>query len=302
MGENEEAITPFGEDKENMSQTLPSMMEMLKAGMHFGHQKSRWHPKMKQYIFGVRNGVHILNLERTVEDLQKALEYTTNLVASGKTILFVGTKRQAQAIVKSAAEDCGMPFLTERWIGGLLTNFDETKHRLKKYKSLKMQIESGEIEKYTKKEQIDIKKSVAKMDKYLSGLTTVEKMPDALFIIDMRVSKTAVAEAERTNVPIVAICDTNVNPEQAAVVIPANDDAVNSIKIITNLIAEAVKEGKVQWEKNRATMEKEMKKAPAPAQRVEARNIEGKPSVVKAATKPAGKAPVRRAMTKESSI
>lgn len=286
-----------------MSQTLPSMMEMLKAGMHFGHQKSRWHPKMQQYIFGVRNGVHILNLERTVEDLQKALEYTTNLAANGKTILFVGTKRQAQAIVKAAAEDCGMPYLTERWIGGLLTNFDETKHRLKKYKTLKMQIESGEIEKYTKKEQIDLKKSVEKMDRYLSGLTTVDKMPDALFIVDMRVSKTAVAEAERTNVPIIAICDTNVNPEQAAVVIPANDDAVNSIKIVTNLMAEAVKEGKAQWEKNRATMEKEMKKTPAPVQNFEARNTEGKSSVVKAAARPAStKAPVRRAMTKESSI
>lgn len=275
-------------------------MDMLKAGMHFGHQKSRWHPKMKPYIFGVRNGVHILDLERTSEDLAKALEYATNLVATGKTILFVGTKRQAQAIVKAAAEDCGMPYLTERWIGGLLTNFDEAKRRLKKYKSLKLQIESGEIEKYTKKEQIDIKKSVEKMDRYLSGLTTVDKMPDALFIVDMRVSKTAVAEAERTNVPIIGICDTNVNPEQAAVVIPANDDAVNSIKIITNLMAEAVKEGKEQWEKNKATMEKEMKKAPV--QNLEARNTEGKSSLVKAAAKPAAKAPVRRAMTKESSI
>lgn len=278
------------------------MMEMLKAGMHFGHQKSRWHPKMKPYIFGVRNGVHILNLERTAEDLAKALEYATNLAANGKTILFVGTKRQAQAIVKAAALECGMPFLTERWIGGLLTNFDETKHRLKKYKSLKLQIENGEIEKYTKKEQLDIKKSVEKMDKYLSGLTMVEKMPDALFIIDMRVSKTAVAEAERTNVPIIGICDTNVNPEQAAVVIPANDDAVNSIKIVANLMAEAVKEGRVQWEQNRATMEKEVKKISVPVQNLEARNSEGKSSLVKAAAKPVSKAPVRRAMTKESSI
>lgn len=277
-------------------------MDMLKAGMHFGHQKSRWHPKMKQYIFGVRNGVHILNLERTVEDLQKALEYTTNMVANGKNILFVGTKRQAQSIVKAAAEDCGMPYLTERWIGGLLTNFDETKNRLKKYKSLKTQIETGEIEKYTKKEQIDIKKSVEKMDKYLSGLTMVDKMPDALFIVDMRVSKTAVAEAQRTNVPIIAICDTNVNPEQAAVVIPANDDAVNSIKIITNLIAEAVKEGKTQWEKNRVAMEKDMKKTVSPVQNTEARNSESKPAVARPAAKPAAKAPVRRAMTKESSI
>jgi len=284
--------------KGNMSQNIPSLMDMLKAGMHFGHQKSRWHPKMKPYIFGVRNGVHIINLERTALELEKALSYAADLAANGKTILFVGTKRQAQNIVKAAALNCGMPFLTERWIGGLLTNFDETKQRLKKYKNLKQQIESGEIEKYTKKEQLDIKKSVEKMDKYLSGLTTLEKMPEALFIIDLRVSKTAVAEAQRTNVPIIGVCDTNVNPDQATVVIPANDDAVNSIKIISDLMSEAIKEGKVKWEKNKAAMEKEMKKAPIMA---EVKNTEGKSSLVKAAAK-VTKAPVRRAVTKESSI
>ncbi len=176
---------------------VPSLMDMLKAGMHFGHQKSRWHPKMEQYIFGARNGVHIIDLEKTTVELEKSLAYVQGLAASGKTILFVGTKRQAQVIVKAAAETCEMPYLTERWIGGLLTNFDEAKRRLKKYKTLKQQIASGEIEKYTKKEQIDIKKSVEKMDKYLIGLTSMEKLPDALFIVDMRVCKTAVAEAQR---------------------------------------------------------------------------------------------------------
>ena len=276
-------------------------MDMLKAGMHFGHQKSRWHPKMEQYIFGVRNGVHILDLERTTVELQKALDYTRDLAASGKVVLFVGTKKQAQSIVKAAAEDCGMPYLTERWIGGLLTNFDETKQRLKKYKTLKTQIETGEIEKYTKKEQIDIKKSVEKMDRYLSGLTNLEKMPEALFLIDMRVSKTAVAEAQRTGVQIIGVCDTNVNPEQANVVIPANDDAVNSIKIISNLMAEAVKEGKALWEKNKVAMEKEVAKKPVFVPTTEARNTEGKSSLVKAAVKTT-KAPIRRALTKESSI
>ena len=279
---------------------VPSLMDMLKAGMHFGHQKSRWHPKMEQYIFGVRNGVHILDLERTTVELQKALDYTRDLAASGKVVLFVGTKKQAQSIVKAAAEDCGMPYLTERWIGGLLTNFDETKQRLKKYKTLKTQIETGEIEKYTKKEQIDIKKSVEKMDRYLSGLTNFEKMPEALFLIDMRVSKTAVAEAQRTGVQIIGVCDTNVNPEQADVVIPANDDAVNSIRIISNLMAEAIKEGKALWEKNKAAMEKEVAKKPVFVPTAEARNTEGKSSVVKAAA--VHKAPARRAMTKESSI
>ncbi len=284
-----------------MSQ-IPSMMELLKSGMHFGHQKSRWHPKMKPYIFGVRNGVHILDLERTVEELQKALDYAKSLATTGKVVLFVGTKRQAQPLVKAAAESCGMPFLTERWIGGLLTNFDETKQRIKKYKLLKQQIASGEIEKYTKKEQLDIIKSVAKMDRYLAGLTNLEKMPDAMFVIDMRVCKTAVNEGLRTNVPIIGVCDTNVNPDQATYIIPANDDAVNSIKTISNLIAEAINEGKADWEKNKITMEKDFKKAEVKKVTFVESNSSGKSSLVKAAAaKPVVKKE-RRAMTKESSI
>jgi len=277
-------------------------MELLKSGMHFGHQKSRWHPKMKPYIFGVRNGVHILDLERSVEMLQVALDYVKGLAATGKVVLFVGTKRQAQPLVRAAAESCGMPFLTERWIGGVLTNFDETKQRIKKYKNLKQQIATGEIEKYTKKEQLDLIKSVAKMDKYLAGLTTMEKMPDAMFIIDMRVCKTAVNEGLRTNVPIIGVCDTNVNPDQATYIIPANDDAVNSIKTISNLIAEAINEGKADWEKNKAAMEKEYKKVEVKPVAFEEKNLAGKSSLVRAtAAKPVVKKE-RRAMTKESSI
>jgi len=280
---------------------IPSMMDLLKSGMHFGHQKSRWHPKMKPYIFGVRNGVHILDLERTVEQLEKALEYSKSLAAAGKVVLFVGTKRQAQPLVKAAAESCGMPFLTERWIGGLLTNFDETKQRIKKYKMLKQQIASGEIEKYTKKEQIDLVKSVAKMDKYLAGLTNLEKMPDAMFVIDMRVCKTAVNEGLRTNVPIIGVCDSNVNPDQADYVIPANDDAVNSIKTISDLVAEAINEGKVDWEKNKVLLEKDHKKV-----EVKHFSSEESHSTKHSATKAVAAKPVvkkeRRAMTKESSI
>ncbi len=280
---------------------IPSMMELLKAGMHFGHQKSRWHPKMKPYIFGVRNGIHIMNLESTVVELQKALDYTKSLSAQGKVVLFVGTKRQAQPLVKAAAESCGMPFLTERWIGGLLTNFDETKQRLKKYKTLKQQIASGEIEKYTKKEQLDIKKSVAKMDRYLAGLTNLEKMPDAMFVIDMRVCKTAVNEAIRTGVPIIGVCDSNVNPDQATFVIPANDDAINSIRVISDLMAQAVNGGKADFEKNKAVMEKEYKKVEVKTAPAEEKNLARKSSLIKAvATKTVKKE--RRALTKESSI
>ncbi len=230
---------------------MPTLLEMLKAGVHFGHQKSRWHPKMEKYIFGVRNGVHIIDLEKTQEQLEKSLNYVKNLAAKGQIILFVGTKRQAREVVKQAAINCEMPYLVERWIGGLLTNFEEVKRRLKKYHTLQDQFATGEIEKYTKKEQVTMKKQLEKMDKYLMGLTKLEKMPDAVYIADMRTEKTALAETQRTEVPTVAVCDTNVNPEQVNYAIPANDDAVNSIKMIADLVSEAVIEGKKEFEKKK---------------------------------------------------
>ncbi len=236
---------------------MPTLLEMLKAGVHFGHQKSRWHPKMEQYIFGVRNGVHILDLEKTQVQLDKALNYVRNLAAKGQVILFVGTKRQAREITKAAAISCEMPYLVERWIGGLLTNFDEVKRRLKKYHNLKEMFASGEIEKYTKKEQVTMKKQLEKLDKYLIGLTTLDKMPDALYIADMRTEKTALAEAERTEITTVAVCDTNTNPEKVSYAIPANDDAVNSIKLIVDLVAEAVNEGRKEFEKRKLERVKE---------------------------------------------
>lgn len=240
-----------------MSNKMPTLLEMLKAGVHFGHQKSRWHPKMERYIFGVRNGVHIIDLEKTQAQLEKALNYVKTLAAKGQIILFVGTKRQARAIIKEAAEKCEMPYLVERWIGGLLTNFEEVKRRLKKYHNLKEQFASGEIEKYTKKEQVTMKKQLEKMDKYLMGLTKLEKMPDAVYIADMRTEKTALAETERTEVPTVAVCDTNTNPEHVNYAIPANDDAVNSIKMIADMVSEAVIEGKKEWEKKKLERAKE---------------------------------------------
>ncbi len=240
----------------------PSLMEMLKAGAHFGHRSGRWHPKMRQYIFGVRNGIHVIDLEKTTEELERSLEFVKGLVSKGKNILFVGTKRQARELVKAAAIDCDMPYINERWIGGLLTNFDEMKRRLKKYNTLKAEVASGEIERYTKKEQVEFKKQLAKMDRYLIGLAKLEKMPDALYVADLRVEKTAVTEANRVKVPVVAVCDTNVNPEKAQYIIPANDDAISSIKMMAELVAEAVKAGKKEYEKVKAAMVKENAKAP----------------------------------------
>lgn len=236
---------------------MPTLLEMLKAGAHFGHQKSRWHPKMATYLFGSRNGVHIIDLEKSLVELEKAYEYVKSLAANGKLILFVATKRQSRDLVKAAAESCGMPFTVERWIGGLLTNFDEVKKRIKKYLQMQEEVKTGEVEKYTKKEQIEFKKELEKMGSYLSGLVKLDKMPEAIYVADMRVEKTAIAEAQRTGVKIVGVCDSNVNPEKADYVIPANDDAINAIKIIAELMAEAVNEGKKEWEKKKAEVKEE---------------------------------------------
>lgn len=236
---------------------VPSLMEMLKAGVHFGHQRSRWHPQMKPFIFGVRNSVHIIDLDKTAEELQKALDYVKTLASQGKVILFVGTKKQAREAVKAAAQAAGMPYIVERWIGGLLTNFGEFKKRMKKYKSLKEMVATGEIEKYTKKEQGDIKKEIEHMDKYLLGLESLEKMPDALYLADVRVEKTALAETQRMHVPTVAVCDSNVNPTKVTYPIPANDDAVQAITMMANLVSEAVKEGKADYVKQRGALEEE---------------------------------------------
>lgn len=228
---------------------IPTLLEMLQAGVHFGHGVSRWHPKMKPYIFTQRNGVHILNLEETQKKLEQTLQEVKKMAAEGKQILFITTKPQAREIVKKAALDCNMPYLIDRWIGGLLTNFPEIKKLLKKYISLKEQEESGALEKYTKKEQLKIRKELEKMDATLLGLVSIQKIPDAIFIPALQREKTAVTEANRMNVPVIGVCDTNANPEKADYIIPANDDAIKSITMIVGLVADAIKEGREEYEK-----------------------------------------------------
>lgn len=222
----------------------PTILEMLQAGVHFGHNVSRWHPKMKPYIFTERNQVHILNLEKTDEQLSAVLPVIKQMVAEGKQILFVTTKPQARELVKQAAIDCGMPYLTERWLGGMLTNFIEIKKLIKKYVSLKDKQVKGELSNYTKKEQLEISKELEKMDTFLAGLTSLERMPDAIFIPSVQREKTAMVEANKMNVPVIGICDTNANPQKVAYVIPANDDAVKSITMMVHLVRDAVNEGK----------------------------------------------------------
>jgi small subunit ribosomal protein S2 len=248
-----------GSKKEHMI-TIPSILDMLKAGVHFGHQTSRWHPKMGQFIFTQRHGVHIINLEKTRAQLDTVLKEVQAMAASGKRILFVSTKPQAKEMVKKASVDCGMPYLVDRWIGGMLTNFAEISKLIKSYNELKEKQQSGELEKYTKKERLDIARKLEKMDAYVAGISTLDQMPDAVFLPAMQREKTAVTEANKTGVIVIGVCDTNANPDKAQHVIPANDDAVKSIGMIVDLVSQAISAGAKEWEAKK-TIDK--KDAPA---------------------------------------
>ena len=238
-----------------MNIVVPQIEDLLKAGAHFGHRTNRWHPKMKQFIFTSKNGLYIIDLRKTQEKLQEALSFMAKLVSEGKSILFVGTKSQVSAPLKKMAEEAGQPYIVGNWLGGYLTNFAIVKKSVKKYLDLIEKRESGKLEKYTKKEQSTFKKQIEKMDKFLEdiinyseirvgGLTNLNKMPDALFIWDIKEEETAVKEAQQKNIPIVAICDTNVNPEEVNYPIPANDDSTKTIALLVAAIKEALLEGK----------------------------------------------------------
>lgn len=231
---------------------IPSLTDMLKTGMHYGHQISRWHPKMQEYIFGARSGVHIINLEKTQAQLEDALATIKEIASRGGTILFVGTKTQAKSIVKKYAENCGMPSVTERWLGGTLTNFKQIKESIKRLKTLKDQRDKGELKKYTKKEQLLLEREIEEIEHKLGGVENMTRVPEAMYVVDVRNEKTAIAEANVTNTKVIAMCDTNINPTLVAKVIPANDDAVKSIEMITSLVCDAVKEGKAVAAKSAA--------------------------------------------------
>ncbi|MBI5369774.1 30S ribosomal protein S2 [Candidatus Uhrbacteria bacterium] len=239
---------------------MPSLTDLLKAGVHFGHSAGRWHPKMKPFIFGERSGVHILNLEKTQEMLDRTLTHVKQISGRGGIILFVGTKRQAQSIVKKYAEACGMPYVIDRWLGGTLTNFPQIKQSIKRFKMLKDQRDKGELRKYTKKEQLMISWEIEDMEKRLGGIENMTKIPDAMFVVDIRTERTAVREATSVGTQVIAICDTNVNPTGVDDIIPSNDDAVKAIELITKLVSDAVKEGKAQAV---TTAAKEANKPPA---------------------------------------
>ena len=221
-----------------------TLKELLEAGAHFGHQARRWNPKMKKYIYGERGGVHILDLVQTKQGLDEAVEYVKKMVGEGKVILFVGTKRQAAGIVKDRAVAVGMPYLTQRWVGGLLTNWQEISKRIRKLHEMKEKREKGEYKVYTKKEQLLLDREIAKLDKFLGGVAALEKLPDALFVVDTHREEVAVLEANRMGIPVVGIVDTNADPDKIDYVIPSNDDAVKAIELIVMEIANSIANSK----------------------------------------------------------
>ncbi|MDD4819044.1 MAG: 30S ribosomal protein S2 [Candidatus Colwellbacteria bacterium] len=217
---------------------IPKLEEMMRAGMHFGHRTNRWHPKMEPFIFAKKNGVYVINLEKSQEKLVEALEFMIKLKKEDKVILFVGTKKQVKGIMKEMAEETKCPYITGKWLGGLLTNFTVIKKSIKKYQDLLNDRESGKLNKYTKKEKLDFDREIKRLEERVGGLVNLTKLPDAIFIWDLKEEKTAVAEARSKNIPIIAICDTNVDPSLAAYPIPGNDDATKTVILILNCIKE----------------------------------------------------------------
>lgn len=227
-----------------------SMKNLLEAGVHFGHQTHRWNPKMKPYIFGSRNGIHIIDLEKTVLHAIKAYEFIKNTVASGGRVLFVSTKKQAKDAIKEAAIRVGMPYVCERWLGGMLTNFQTIRLGCEKLDEMDRWKEDGTYSAFTKKEIVQIERKRKKLERGLAGIRNMKALPNALFIIDPETEKNAVREASKLGIPIVAVVDTNGNPDKIDYVIPGNDDALKSVAVFINLIAEACLEGSAIFEEN----------------------------------------------------
>ncbi|QDP40203.1 30S ribosomal protein S2 [Radiobacillus deserti] len=221
-----------------------SMKQLLEAGVHFGHQTRRWNPKMKKYIFTERNGIYIIDLQKTVKKVDEAYQYIKDVAADGGTILFVGTKKQAQESVKEEAIRSGMYFVNQRWLGGTLTNFQTIRKRINRLIEIERMEEDGTFDVLPKKEVVGLLKEKERLVKFLGGIKEMKKLPDALFIVDPRKERIAVAEAHKLNIPIVGIVDTNCDPDEIDYVIPANDDAIRAVKLLTGKMADAILEAK----------------------------------------------------------
>ena len=221
-----------------------SMKQLLEAGVHFGHQTRRWNPKMAEYIFTERNGIYIIDLQKTVRKLEEAYNFIRELSENGESVLFVGTKKQAQDSVREEAERAGAYFVNARWLGGMMTNFTTIRHRIDRLRQLRAMEEDGTFDLLPKKEVIKLKLEIEKLEKFMGGIKDMKKLPGALFIVDPRKERIAVAEAKKLGIPIVAIVDTNCDPDEIDYVIPGNDDAIRAVKLISGAMADAVLEGK----------------------------------------------------------
>lgn len=231
-----------------------TMKEMLDAGVHFGHQTQRWNPKMKNYVYTDRGGIHIIDLQKTVVRAQKAAEFVKDIAANGGRLIFVGTKKQAIEPVQEAAQKCGQYYVTKRWLGGMLTNFETIKTSVGRLRRIDQMKEKGEDKFLTKKERAGLDKEYLRLSEFLNGIRDMKEMPSAMFVVDLPKEHIAVAEATRLGIPVVGIADTNSNPEVIQYPIPGNDDAIRSIKLFANMVAEAYLEGAKIWEQKLRTM------------------------------------------------
>ncbi len=231
--------------------TSVSMKELLEAGVHFGHQTRRWNPKMKEYIFGARNGIYIIDLQKTLKKVRESLAFITNLSATGKSVLFVGTKRQAQEAIVEESTRCGQHYVDQRWLGGTMTNFTTIKKSLARLTGIEETLNGDKAEALTKKELSKLEKERGKLHKALSGLRKMDRLPGALFVVDPMKEKIAVAEANKLGIPVVAIVDTNCDPNSVDYPIPGNDDAIRAIKLFAGRFADAIIEGHNLWEAHR---------------------------------------------------
>ena len=236
------------------------LKDLLEAGVHFGHQSSRWHPQMKPYLYGVRDGVHVFDLIKTKKELDKACDFVRQLTAQGQTIIFAGTKRQAQAIIKEEAKKAGVPYVSQRWLGGTLTNWEQIKKSIDKLKKMKEEREKGEFKKYTKKEQLLLDREIARLEKFFGGLVTLESPPEAVFVVDTHKEVAVVKEAKKKGIKIVGLVDSNSDPREIDYVIPGNDDAVGSIKVLVAAVAEAARIGQEEFAKKSKKKKNEPKK------------------------------------------
>ncbi len=251
-----------------------TMKELLEAGVHFGHQTKRWNPKMKPFIFAARKDIHIIDLQKTINYFDKAYEFVEDLASKGKTLLFVCTKKQGKEEIREAATSCSMPFVNEKWLGGLLTNFQTIRTSINNLKKLEEMEETEEISKYTKKEQKILRKKKDKLQKYVGGIKDMDRLPDIMLVIDVKKEELAVKEANKLGIPVVALVDTNCDPDPIDYIIPGNDDAIRSIKLVATKMAEAVTNGKNKYEKELSDKEEQEEFEKAREEKIEAENEE----------------------------